>query len=421
MTAYNRPAVNVDLKDVIGRAFYDSHRAIRSQSVHTVVEEGGRGSLKSSFCSVEIVLWLLKWPKSHALVMRQMGNTLEDSVYAQMLWAIAILGLTDSFIQKKNPLRLIYKPTGQAIYFRGLDDEMKIKGIKPQFGYIGCLWFEEADQLRRGENAVLSVKQSAFRGSGDNPTLTLISYNPPPNARNWANRYAREQQPGKLVHHSSYLDAPRKWLGKEFLDGADWLRKTKPLIYRHMYLGEMVGSGTQVFDNIVSRKITAKEIAGFDNIISGVDWGWYPDPWVFIRTYYHAGTRTLYIFDEARGNKLTNHVTAKIVKERVAPGELILADLSDEKACADYRSFGLRCWPARKGPGSRELGVKWLQGLTAIVIDPNRCPCTLQEFLEWEYEVAPDGTVLGTLMDARDHGIDAARYACSRIWQRKGA
>lgn len=421
MTAYNRPAVNVDLKDVIGRAFYDSHRAIRSQSVHTVVEEGGRGSLKSSFCSVEIVLWLLKWPKSHALVMRQMGNTLEDSVYAQMLWAIAILGLTDSFIQKKNPLRLIYKPTGQTIYFRGLDDEMKIKGIKPQFGYIGCLWFEEADQLRRGENAVLSVKQSAFRGSGDNPTLTLISYNPPPNARNWANRYAREQQPGKLVHHSSYLDAPRKWLGKEFLDGADWLRKTKPLIYRHMYLGEMVGSGTQVFDNIVSRKITAKEIAGFDNIISGVDWGWYPDPWVFIRTYYHAGTRTLYIFDEARGNKLTNHVTAKIVKERVAPGELILADLSDEKACADYRSFGLRCWPARKGPGSRELGVKWLQGLTAIVIDPNRCPCTLQEFLEWEYEVAPDGTVLGTLMDARDHGIDAARYACIRIWQRKGA
>lgn len=421
MTAYNHPAVNVDLKDVIGRAFYDSHRAIRSQSVHTVVEEGGRGSLKSSFCGVEIVLWILKWPKSHALVMRQMGNTLEDSVYAQMLWAIAILGLTDSFIQKKNPLRLIYKPTKQTIYFRGLDDEMKIKGIKPKFGYIGCLWFEEADQLRRGENAVLSVKQSAFRGSGDNPTLTLISFNPPPNVRNWANRYAREQQPGKLVHHSSYLDAPRKWLGKEFLDGADWLRKTKPLIYRHMYLGEMVGSGTQVFDNIVSRKITAKEIAGFDNIISGVDWGWYPDPWVFIRTYYHAGTRTLYIFDEARGNKLTNHVTAKIVKERVAPGELILADLSDEKACADYRSFGLRCWPARKGPGSRELGVKWLQGLTAIVIDPNRCPCTLQEFLEWEYEVAPDGTVLGTLMDARDHGIDAARYACSRIWQRKGA
>ena len=108
---------------------------------------------------------------------------------------------------------------------------------------------------------------------------------------------------------------PKDWLGKEFLEGADWLRKTKPLKYRHMYLGEMVGSGTQVFDNIVSRKITAKEIAGFDNIISGVDWGWYPDPWVFIRTYYHAATRTLYIFDELRGNKLENKETAQLIKK----------------------------------------------------------------------------------------------------------
>ena len=171
MTAYSRPAVTVDLKNVIGPGFYDSHRAVREQRAHTLVEEGGRGSLKSSFCSVEIVLWLLKWPQSHALVMRQMGNTLEDSVYSQMLWAVAKLGLSEHFLEKKSPLRLIYKPTGQTIYFRGLDDETKVKGIKPKFGYIGCLWFEEADQLRRGENAVLSVKQSAFRGSGSNPTL----------------------------------------------------------------------------------------------------------------------------------------------------------------------------------------------------------------------------------------------------------
>ena len=421
MITSERTVLEVDLNNVLGQAFQESHRAIKNRAVHTVVEEGGRGSLKSSFCSVEIILWPLRWPQSHALVLRQMSNTLADSVYAQLLWAVGKLGLSDNFIEKKSPLQLIYKPTGQRIYFRGMDDETKIKSIKPPFGYIGCLWFEEADQLRRGEDAVLSVKQSALRGMGSNPTLTLISFNPPPNARNWANRYAREQQPGKLVHHSSYLDAPRDWLGKEFLDGADWLRKTKPLKYRHMYLGETVGSGTQVFDNIVSRKITAKEIAGFDNIISGVDWGYYPDPWVFIRTYYHAGTRTLYIFDEARGNKLQNDYTARLVKERVAPGELILADLADEKSCADYRSYGLRCWPARKGPGSRELGVRWLQGLNAIVIDPVKCPCVLQEFLEWEYEVAPDGTVLGTLMDANDHGIDAARYACSRIWQRKGA
>ena len=99
MTAFDRPALTVNLRDVIGPGFYESHRAIREQRVHTLVEEGGRGSLKSSFCSVEIVLWLQRWPKSHALVMRQMGNTLEDSVYSQMLWAIATLGLTDHFLE----------------------------------------------------------------------------------------------------------------------------------------------------------------------------------------------------------------------------------------------------------------------------------------------------------------------------------
>lgn len=267
--------------------------------------------------------------------------------------AIGALGLQDMFRCTVSPMEITYLPTGQKILFFGLDKPEKLKSIKLPFGYIGIDWFEEADQFS-GEAEIRNVKQSTLRGGEF--AMTFLSFNPPAAARNWANRYAREQQPGKLVHHSSYLDAPRKWLGKEFLDGADWLRKTKPLIYRHMYLGEMVGSGTQVFDNIVSRKITAKEIAGFDNIISGVDWGWYPDPWVFIRTYYHAGTRTLYIFDEARGNKLTNHVTAKIVKERVAPGELILADLSDEKSVQTTAALGCGAGPPERG----RAAVNWV-------------------------------------------------------------
>ena len=420
MTACNS-VVTVDLKDVIGPAFYASHRAIRAQQVDTVIEKGGRGSLKSSFCATEVILWLLRWPQSHALVLRQMSNTLADSVVPQLKWAIDMLGLSGRFAVKKSPLQITYKPTGQRIYFRGMDDETKIKSIKPPMGYIGALWIEEADQLRRGEDAVLSVRQSALRGTGNNPTLTLISFNPPANARNWANRYAREAAPRKLVHHSSYLEAPRDWLGAQFLSDAELLRKKKPLKYRHMYLGEMVGSGTQVFDNVVARTISAKEIAGFGNIISGVDWGWYPDPWMWCRTYYDAARRTLYVFDEARANKLNNAATAAIVKQRVSPGELILADSAERKSCADYRALGLRCQPARKPPGSVEQGLKWLQGLEAIVIDPARCPCTLQEFAEYEYETAPDGTVLGTYMDADNHAIDAVRYACSRIWQRKGA
>ena len=422
MTAYNRPAVNVDLeKDVIGRAFHETHRAISSGAVDTVIEEGGRGSLKSSFCGVEIVLWILKWPQSHALVMRQMDNTLADSVVAQIEWAIGKLNLTESFQVKKSPYQIIYKPTGQNIYFRGLNDEGSIKGIKPPFGYIGVLWFEEADQLRKGEDAVLSVQQSAFRGTENNPTLTLISFNPPANRRNWANRYARDRAPRKLVHHSSYLEAPQAWLGTRFLADAEHLRKTKPLKYRHMYLGEMVGNGTQVFDNIKLETISRKKIQTFGETISGVDWGWYPDPWAWNRTAYDAARRTLYIFDELTRNKLNNFETAALLKKHMPAGEQLIADSAEPKSCADYRDQGLRCFEAVKGPGSLNQSMKWLQGLTAIVIDPERCPDTAKEFTEYEYETNKEGEAIQAYVDADNHHIDAVRYATNRIWLRKGA
>lgn len=417
MTA-SKSQLQVDLKNVIGPAFYEVHRKIRRSEIDEAVEEGGRGSLKSSFCSIELVLFLLRHPKAHGLVTRQVADTLRDSVLAQIQWAIDMLGLNTKFHVTQSPMQCVYKPTGQRIYFRGLDDPIKIKSIKPPFGYIGCVWFEEADQVKGGESTVRNVQQSAFR-AGDE-TLLLISYNPPANSKNWVNRYAREQRPGKNVHHSNYGEAPPEWLGKKFLEQAEWVRKTKPLKYRHEYLGEIVGSGTQVFDNIVAQRITAKTVAGFGEIVNGVDWGWYPDPWAFNRVYYDSARRTLYIFEEVRGNKLDNFVTAELVKKKIAPGELVTADSAELKSCADYRSRGIRCRAAEKPPGSVNQSMKWLQSLAAIIIDPVKCPATLTEFSEYEYETAHDGTVLSEYMDAHNHNIDAVRYATNRIWLRKG-
>ena len=289
MTA-SKSGLQVDLKDVLGPAFYEPHRKIRSGAVEEAVLPGGRGSLKSSFCGSEVVLFILRNPDCHALVLRQVADTLRDSVYAQILWCIDKLGLSGSFRCTQSPMQCIYKPTGQRILFRGLDDPYKIKSIKLPFGYIGCLWFEEADQIKGGEAAVRNVQQSALRGGAK--ALTLISFNPPASSRNWANRYARESRPGKLVHPTTYLQAPPEWLGPKFLSQADWLRQTKPTAYRHEYLGEAVGNGTQVFDNIRLESIDKKRVRTFGEIISGIDWGWYPDPWAFNRTWYDAARRT---------------------------------------------------------------------------------------------------------------------------------
>lgn len=263
----------VRLSDIIGPAFYETHKLIDMGVIDEAVESGGRASLKSSYVGTEVVLQLVKHPDCHALVTRQVGDTMRDSVYAQILWAIDKLGLTTKFKCTQSPLQCTYLPTGQRILFRGLDDPQKIKSIKLPFGYIGILWFEEADQIKGGEDAVRNVQQSALRGGEFG--LTFISFNPPAASRNWANRYAREERKGKRIHHSTYLQAPAAWLGPKFLAQAEYIRETQPTKYRHEYLGEVVGSGTQVFENLRLEPIAQKTIRNFDTIENGVDWGWY--------------------------------------------------------------------------------------------------------------------------------------------------
>ena len=409
----------VRLSDIIGPAFYETHRLINMGIIDEAVEAGGRASLKSSYVSVELVQQLLKHPDCHALVTRQVGDTMRDSVYAQILWAIDKLGLTTKFRCTQSPLQCIYLPTGQRILFRGLDDPQKIKSIKLPFGYIGILWFEEADQIKGGEEAVRNVQQSALRGGEFG--LTFISFNPPAASRNWANRYAREERKGKHIHHSTYLEAPAAWLGPKFLAQAEYIKETKPTKYRHEYLGEAVGSGTQVFENLRLEPISNKAIKNFDTIENGVDWGWYPDPFAYVRCAYLAAQHTLVIYDEFRCNKKGNAETAEELKKRgVTANDMIMCDSAEQKSVADYRSFGLLARGAEKGPGSVDYSMKWLQSLREIVIDNERCPETAAEFLEYEYERSKDGEIISGYPDRNNHSIDAVRYATSQIWRRSG-
>ena len=100
---------------------------------------------------------------------------------------------------------------------------------------------------------------------------------------------------------------------------------------------------------------------------------------------------------------------------------VLIADSSEEKSVSDYCAFGVRCRGAEKGPGSVNYSMKWLQSLPKIVIDPERCPDTAKEFLEYEYERdAKTGEVLEGYPDLNNHHIDAVRYGTNRIWKRRG-
>ena len=407
------------LSELISPAFYDVHRQIKAGKVTELLAKGGRGSTKSSYISLELILQLLLHPQCHAIVLRKVDKTLRTSVYAQICWAIAALGLASRFKCTVSPMECTYRPTGQKLLFFGLDDPGKLKSLKVPFGYIGLLWFEELDQFD-GPEQVRNVEQSCLRGGPY--ALTFKSFNPPASARSWANRYALEQRPGKLVHHSTYQTTPAQWLGPRFLADAEHLQATNPVAYRHEYGGEVVGSGTAVFENLRLEAIPDDLRTGFDRPLHGVDWGWYPDPWAYNAVHYDAARRTLYILDELTRRRTSNRDTATLLQQRGLTGaDLITADSAEPKSVGDYRAFGLACKAAQKGPGSVNYSMKWLQGLAAIIIDPAVCPDTAREFSEYEYERdARTGEVLPGYPDLNNHHIDAVRYATECIWKRKG-
>lgn len=379
---------------------------------------GGRGSTKSSFCGLNVVDLIMKNEDMHACVLRQVADTLRSSVYQQILWAISALGLDSEFNCTVSPLEITRIKTGQKIYFRGADDPNKIKSIKTAFGYIGIVWFEELDQFA-GEEAVRKIEQSVIRG-GD-IAYKFKSFNPPKSAQNWANKYIKIPREDRLVVESTYLTVPSKWLGKPFLDDAEFLKETNPIAYENEYMGVANGTGGNIFDNVEIRKITDEEIEHFDYIFNGVDWGWYPDLYAFVRVQYVPAQHTLFIWQEYTCNKTKNIDTAKqLIELGITSNDLITCDSSENKSVEDYRAYGLLARGAEKGPNSREYSYKWLQSLNKIIIDNERCPVAVKEFFDAEYDRDKEGNVISGYPDGNDHMIDAVRYATERIWRRRG-
>lgn len=405
--------------DIIADVFHPMIRDVRRGNHTEYILPGGRGSTKSSGISCIIPELLRNNPDMHALVLRKVGNTIKDSVYAQLKWAISKQKLDKDFRFKTSPFEITYKPTGQKIYFRGADDPLKIKSIKPEFGYIGIIWFEELDQFS-GPEEVRNIQQSAIRG-GDK-AYKFKSFNPPRSKNNWANEYTEEAEfkdDAAVVVHSTYKDVPKDWLGEQFLNDAEHLKDVNPDAYENEYMGVANGNGGNVFEYIEERTITDEEISQMDRIYAGVDFGWYPDQYCYLRTYYDAAQEKIYLIDELYVNKWSNDKTAKWIKQKGYDDYTMICDSAEPKSINDYRDEGLPARGAVKGPGSIEYGFKFLQTKT-IVVDPNRTPNACKEIKAYEYPRDKDGNIISGYVDGNDHAISALRYAYEPLFNKRG-
>lgn len=411
--AYEEPAEqmpaapSVDDTNLIIPAF-DALSADIKRHLHTHYWlKGGRGSTKSSFISIKIPQLLEQDPELHAVVLRKVGNTLKNSVYQQIEWAIDALGLTDEFSFKKSPLEITLKRTGQKILFFGVDDKAKLKSLKMPFGYVGVLWYEELDQFA-GMAEIRNINQSLLRGGSD--CWCFYSFNPPKSRDNWVNVEQLTDRDDRLVTSSNYLQVPRAWLGDQFFLEAETLKELRPDLYAHEYLGEVTGTGGDVFGNVEDMVMDDKTIEDFDNIRNGIDFGFAVDPFAYTKMHYDAKHQALYIFDEVYSVGMTNKKAYDTVKDKIGD-KYVYADSAEPKSIAEMCDYGLRCLAVRKGPDSRDYGIKWLSDLAHIYIDKRRCPNTYREFVSYEFAQDKDGNFISQYPKHNDHTIDSVRYA----------
>ena len=401
------------MREKIKPSFYSVARATMNPKILHIACKGGRGSGKSSDIAILLTILIKAFPVN-AVCIRKTDNTLEQSVYEQLKWAISELGLTSEFKFNKSPLRITYVPRGNYIVFRGAQNPERIKSLKDSRFPFAIGWIEELAEFKT-EDEVKTITNSLLRGELADGLFYkfFYSYNPPKRKQSWVNKKYESviQPPNTHVHHSTYLDNP--YISQAFIEEAEATRERSEKRYRWEYLGEAIGSGVAPFENLVFRKITDEEIARFDNIRQGNDFGYANDPLAFVRWHYDKKKRVIYAIDEIYGVKISNRELAERIREKGYQSQMITCDSAEPKSI-DELKLQLNIplvQGAKKGPDSREYGERWLDDLDAIVIDPERTPNIAREFESADYAVDRDGNPKPKLEEVNDHTIDATRYA----------
>ena len=425
----------INVKDNISPIFYDVFDKISSNQFKfsDLWLSGGRGSLKSSFMGIIIPYLIMRdgsWVDqglmssdnlSNAVVLRKFGNTLRDSVFSQIEWGINKLNSGELWECALAPLCWTYLPTGQKIYFRGLDDATKTKSMKPKVGRILYAWYEELEEYN-GIEEIRKANQSFFRGGDSDSSLIKLkpisfeSYNPPLTMASWVNKERENQNDSRFVIHSTYLDIPEpkrtEWLGEAFIDAAESLKQRDFRAYRHEYLGEVVGTSGAIFKNLCDERISDQQIKFFHNCLCGIDWG-FGHPFVWLKCSFDKENDIIYVYDEVVETELINKEAMRIILKKNHNDKRIgiIADSAEKKSIYEWRGKGWNIRGCRKPKNSDRYGIKWISGRKKLVVDSVRCPKAYQQLSAYEYVRDKNGDYLDQLPKINDDVPDCLRYA----------
>lgn len=375
--------------------------------------KGSRASKKSTTAAQWIIYNMMKYPLSNTLVVRQMFNTHLDSTWTQLKWATKNLGVADLWDFKKSPLSATYKPTGQKILFRGLDDPMSITSITVEHGYLCWCWWEEAYQVK-SEDAFNKVDMSI---RGELPLgyfkQHIITFNP------WSDRHWLKKRFFD-VEDEDVLAITTNYLCNEFLGDDDKkvfekMRDKNPERYRVEGLGNWGIVDGLVFSNWRVETFQSKNLNG--ELLLGLDFGFTNDPTAIISSIIDEDNKRLYVFDEFFKKGLLNNQIADILIKKGYSKSIIIADSAEQKSIEEIRRCGVRrIKEAVKGQGSVLQGIQKLQQYEIII--HSSCINLIEEFENYSWAQDKDGTGINKPVDMFNHGIDALRYSLQCVERR---
>lgn len=396
----------IKLPEVVGKGYGDYWRF---KGRYRVVK-GSRASKKSTTTAMNMIYRIMKYPQSNVLVVRKTFRTLQDSCFAQLKWAIRRLNVEEYFDYKYSPLEIVYKPTGQKILFRGLDDPLKVTSVTVNVGYLCFLWVEEAYEITNENDFDMldeSIRGEVPDGLFKQITLTLNPWN----ERHWIKKrfFDAPKDPDIFTLTTNYKI--NEWLDKSDLKVFERMKENNPRRYQVAGLGHWGIVDGLVYENWSEQEYNFDTVKNLQ-IVCGLDYGYTNDPTALFVGFLDRENKKLYVWDELYQKGLSNRQISDKIKSMGYGKERITADSAEPKSNDELNYLGLRVTGAKKGADSVMNGIQWIQELK-IIIHP-RCVNFITEIGNYSWASDKFGNKLNKPMDEFNHEMDAMRYALEK-------
>lgn len=403
--------VQIHLPDIVGKGYGTFWRSrYRNEAV-----KGSRRSKKSKTMALRTIYRIMKYPLSNMLVVRKTYRTLKDSCFTELKWAIKRLQVEHLWQVKESPLEMTYIPTGQKIYFRGLDDELKITSIAVEVGVLCWMWIEEAYEITK-EEAFDTLAESIL---GDCPEglwkQITLTFNPWSD-RTWIKaRFFDVDDPDILTMTTNYMC--NEWLSPDDRKEFERMKRQNPRRYNVAGLGNWGVVDGLVYEKYTEQAFTLKDLPPDAQSAFGLDFGYTNDPTAFFCGFVSLEHRRLYVWDEMYKKGLSNKAICGEVTRMGYAKEQITGDSAEPKSIDELKGLGLtRIKGAKKGKDSVNNGIQWIQDLE-IIVHP-RCVNFLTEISQYQWKKDKFGKALNEPEDDNNHLMDAMRYALERFIQK---